>query len=83
MLICTTAITSSSDNDVGKGLGGLAKLEVESDEQPVFRVETKREFRLELVLSESIPESRVELVALSLHESVLSLDPQLPPGSSV
>ena len=82
----------------------MAKLEVESDEQPVFRVETKREFRLELVLSESIPESlfreetkreselvlsesipesRVELVALSLLESVLSLDPQLPPGSSV
>ena len=79
MLICTTIITSSSDNDVGKGWGGLAKLEVESDEQiPAFRVETKRE--LELVLSESIPESRVELVALSLLES---LDPQLPPGSSV
>ena len=60
----------------------MAKLEVESIEQPVFRVETKREFLLELALSESSPESRVELV-LSLLESVLSLEPQLPPGNSV
>ena len=59
----------------------MAKLEVESIEQPV-RVEAKREFRFELVLSESSPESRVELV-LSLLESVLSLEPQLPPGNSV
>ena len=81
MVICTTTITSFSDNDVAKGWGGFAKLEVESTEQPV-RVETKREFRSELVLSESSPESRVELV-LSLLESVLSLEPQLPPGSSV
>ena len=74
--LLSTILTSSSDNEVAKGLVGLPKLEVESKQLVRVRFDTKG-VRVELVLS--LDES---VLVLSLDESVLSLDPQLP-GSSV